>query len=375
LVAIAKRLMFTVRTSDTVSRHGGDEFIILLSSVEDADDAARSAQRVLEVLGAQHRVDSHDVEISASIGISVYPDDGFDADSLVQCADTAMLNAKKHGRNNYSFFKPHMNAQALERRFLERGLREALSRSELLLYYQPKMDLTTERMVGVEALIRWCRPKRGMTLPREFLSVAEQSGSIVPIGKWVLGEVCRQARDWRDANLPPITLAVNISANELLSKGFVDGIRSALQESGLESQYLELEMTEIALMKDLQTAAPLLRALRDMGVRLTLDHFGTGPSSLNSLRYFPIDALKIDRSLVSGLGVSDDDRAIVNAVIQMGRSLHLRVIAEGIETQAQFLALRSQQCAQGQGHYFRQPVPAKEFAKLLSTDFCRTLAI
>jgi EAL domain-containing protein (putative c-di-GMP-specific phosphodiesterase class I) len=298
-----------------------------------------------------------------------------DAETLVQSADVAMLNSKKHGRNNYSFFKPQMNEQALERRFLEGSLRHALERHELLLYYQPKMDLKTETLIGVEALIRWCRPKQGISLPRDFLPAAEQSGYILPIGRWVLREACRQARHWLDAKLAPVTVAINISAAELLGKGFVDNIRIALQDSALEPQHLELEITETALMKDLPAATLLLHSLRELGVLLTLDHFGTGPASLTCLRQLPIDSLKIDRSLVDRLCKHGEDGALVSAVISMGRSLHLRVIAEGIETQEQFLALRSRQCAQGQGHYFRQPVPAHEFARLLETDFCTTLAI
>jgi diguanylate cyclase (GGDEF)-like protein len=374
LQSIAKRLVAAVRSSDTVSRRGGDEFVVLLSRVAYATDAALSAQKILACLSIPHCIEQHELQITASIGIGVYPDDGADAETLVKNANVAMLCAKEQGCNNYGFFRPHMNEYAIERRFLECGLRHALARKEFVLHYQPRVDLRSEAVVGAEALIRWCRPKRGVVRPSEFMSVAEQSGYIVPIGRWALHEACRQARRWQRAEFAPIPVAVNISAIELRSKGFVEGVRAILQETGLEPAFLELEVTECALMKDWQSAAAALHALKSMGVQLSLDHFGTGSSSLTYLKRFPVDALKIDRSLVRGLCVSADDASMVNAAIGAAKSFHLRVIADGVETRGQVLALRSQQCAEAQGFYFREPVPAHEFATLRGAVFGATKA-
>jgi diguanylate cyclase len=263
-----------------------------------------------------------------------------------------------------------MNERTIERRFLECGLRHALEREEFVLHYQPQMDLRTEAIVGAEALIRWRRPKRGIALPAEFMSVAEQSGYIIQIGLWALREACRQARSWRDAGLASIPVAISISAIELRSRSFVESVRAILLETGMEPQCLELEITELALMKDWQSIAAVLHALRNMGVQLALDHFGTGSSSLTHLKRFPVDALKIDESLVRGLRTCDNE-AIVDAVISAGKSFHLRVIAQGIETREQFVALQRLQCLEGQGPYFREPVAANEFTRLLEGR-CRT---
>jgi diguanylate cyclase (GGDEF)-like protein/PAS domain S-box-containing protein len=367
LMSIAERMITDVRASDTVGRQGGDEFVVLLSSVTHAQDAVVSAQKILASLCAPHFIERHNLQITASIGIGVYPDDGIDATTLLRNTSTAMLSAKQQGRNNCVFFKPHLNERAIERRFLESGLRLALERQEFVLYYQPQIDLQTEALVGAEALIRWCRPRRGMVLPSEFMSAAEQSGYIIPIGLWALREACRQAKGWQDARLAPTPVAFNISPIELLSKDFVKCVRSILRDTGLEPHWLELEISEIAVVKDLKATFDVLRALKDMDIRLTLDHFGTGSSSLTDLKRLPIDALRIDRTLVHGLVTSIDDANIVNAVINTGKSFHLSVIADGVDTRGQFLALQNQQCTQGQGRYFREPVPASEFAKLLET--------
>jgi diguanylate cyclase (GGDEF)-like protein/PAS domain S-box-containing protein len=373
LLSVARRLVASVRGSDTVSRHGGDEFVILLSTVTHAEDAALSAQKILTALGMPHRVKERDLQITVSMGISVYPDDGTDAETLVKNADVAMLNAKDNGRNNYQFFKPHMNEHVLERQSIESGLRHALGRREFELHYQPKMDLETEAVTGAEALIRWRQPRRGMVLPDKFIPIAEQCGYIVPIGRWVLREACRQTQDWLEADLAPMPVAVNISAVELRSKDFVPGVRAALRETGLNPRYLEFELTETALMHDPASTIAVLHALKDMGVRLTLDDFGTGYSSLSYLKRFPIDALKIDKSFVRGLCTNADDANIVSAVINMGKSFNLKVIAEGVETREQFLRLQAQQCAEGQGCYFREPIAASEFAKLLGSDLSATV--
>jgi EAL domain-containing protein (putative c-di-GMP-specific phosphodiesterase class I) len=307
------------------------------------------------------------------MGIGIYPEDGTDAETLVKNADIAMLNAKNNGRNNYQFFKPDMNEHALERQSLESGLRHALDRREFELYFQPKMDLETEAITGAEALIRWRQPEQGIVLPEKFIPIAEQCGYIVPIGRWVLREACRQTKSWLDADLAPMSVAINISAVELRSKGFVQGVRAVLHETGLDARFLEFELTETALMQDPKSTIAVLHALKDMGVRLTLDDFGTGYSSLSYLKRFPIDALKIDKSFVRGLCTNASDANIVSAVINMGKSFGLRVIAEGVETREQFLRLQAQQCAEGQGHYFQAPVAAHEFAKLLGSDLSATV--
>jgi diguanylate cyclase (GGDEF)-like protein/PAS domain S-box-containing protein len=373
VVSIAQRLVSCVRSSDTVSRQGGDEFVILLPSVERAEDAALSAQKILTVAGMPHRLEEHDLEITLSIGISIYPDDGTDAETLVRNADIAMLNAKESGRNNYQFFKPAMNQHALERQSIEGSLRHALDRGEFVLHYQPKMDLSAETLTGAEALIRWQQPERGIVFPRNFIPIAEQCGYIVPIGRWVLREACRQRRSWLDAGLAPIPIAINISAVELRSTNFVAHVREILRETGLESQYLEFELTETAFMQDPESTVAVLRELKSMGIHLTLDDFGTGYSSLSYLKRFPIDSLKIDKSFVHGLCTDSDDSKLVSAVINLGRSFHLQVIAEGVETREQFLALQARDCAEGQGYYFQKPIEAGEFAKLLGADLSTTV--
>src|ERR1700738_2801780 len=373
LLSVAGRLVASVRSSDTVSRQGGDEFVILLSTVAQAEDAALSANKILTALAMPHHVEEHDLQITVSMGIAIYPEDGTDAETLVKNADIAMLNAKNNGRNNYQFFKPDMNEHALERQSLESGLRHALDRREFELYFQPKMDLETEAINGAEALIRWRQPEQGIVLPEKFIPIAEQCGYIVPIGRWVLREACRQTQSWLDADLLPMSVAINISAMELRAKDFVQGVRDVLQETGLDARYLEFELTETALMQDPASTIAVLRALKDMGLRLTLDDFGTGYSSLSYLKRFPIDALKIDKSFVRGLCTNAGDANIVSAVINMGKSFGLRVIAEGVETREQFLRLQAQQCAEGQGHYFQAPVAALEYAKLLGSDLSATV--
>jgi diguanylate cyclase (GGDEF)-like protein len=372
LRSIAERLVANVRATDTVSRQEADQFVILLSGLAHAEDAALSAEKMLASLSMPHRIEDHDLQITATIGISVFPHDGSDADTLARSARIAMLNAKEQGHNSYAFFKPHMNEQTIERRFLECGLRHALDRQEFVLHYQPQIDLQSEAIVGAEALIRWRRPKRGMALPAEFMAVAEQSGYIIEIGLWALREACRQARSWRDADLAPIPVAIKISAIELRSQSFVENVRAILLETGMEPHCLELEITELALVGDWQSIAAVLHALRNMGVQLSLDHFGTGSSSLTQLRRLPLDALKIDESLVHGLCTGDNE-AIVDAVISTGKSFHLRVVARGIETREQFLALQRLRCLEGQGLYFREPVAANEFARLLEGDYCTTI--
>jgi diguanylate cyclase (GGDEF)-like protein len=367
LRSIAQRLVACVRHSDTVSRQGGDEFLLLLSFIEHAEDAALSAQKILAALALPHRIDGHDLHSSVSIGISIYPDDGQDAETLVKSADTAMYHAKENGRNNYKFFEPAMNARAVQRQSIEAGLRGALERHEFVLHYQPKTNLRSGKMVGVEALIRWEHPELGLLLPAQFVPIAEDCGLIVPIGRWVLREACLQARAWQQAGLPPITVAVNTSALELRAKDFLENVRATLEDTRLEPCYLELELTESVLMRNAESTGALLQAIADLGVKLAIDDFGTGYSSLSYLSRFPIDTLKIDQSFVKQITSNPDDATIVSAVINMGKSLRQSVIAEGVETPEQHAFLLAQHCDEGQGYYFGRPVAAAALATLLQT--------
>jgi diguanylate cyclase (GGDEF)-like protein/PAS domain S-box-containing protein len=368
LQAVACRLFTCVRSSDTVSRHGGDEFVILLWEVRHAEDAAIAADKILQALREPHRIDQHEVHVTGSIGVVTYPDDGTDTETLTKNADYAMYHAKYCGRDNYQFFKPEMNTRAAERQALEGDLRHVIERQDLLLYYQPKINLATGRIVGVEALIRWRHSRRGLVPPAQFIPVAEECGLIVPIGRWVLREACRQARAWQDAGLPAIRIAINISAVEIRAPDFVSSVASSLTDTGLDASRLELELTETSLMQDATSTAAVLRALKDLGVHLALDDFGTGYSSLSYVQRFPIDTLKIDQSFVRDLATDAGAANIVTAVISMGNSLHMRVVAEGIETREQLEFLQIHGCPVGQGFYFSRPVPAQEFAKLLERD-------
>jgi diguanylate cyclase (GGDEF)-like protein/PAS domain S-box-containing protein len=365
LQSVAQRLTACVRASDTVSRQGGDEFVILLSEVKHARDAAVCAEKILLALRTPHIIDQHELHLSVSIGIVTYPDDGSEGETLLQNADFAMYHAKDSGRDNYQFFKPDMNLRAVERQSLENGLRHALERQEFVLHYQPKMHLATGTIIGVEALIRWLHPQRGLVPPVQFIPIAEESGLIVPIGRWVLREACLQARDWRDAGLAPLRIAINISAVELRAKDFVASVHAVLKETGVQPSCLELELTETFLMQDPKSTAAVLQAIKDMGVKLALDDFGTGYSSLSYLKRFPIDTLKIDRSFVRDLTTDADDASIVSAVISMGKSLHMRVVAEGVETPEQLAFLREHRCPEGQGYYFNRPMAAAELTPLL----------
>jgi diguanylate cyclase (GGDEF)-like protein/PAS domain S-box-containing protein len=367
LQSIAKCLVDCVRGSDTVSRQGGDEFVVLLSEVEHSEDAAITARRMLQAVAEVHPVGQHDLHITTSIGLSVFPDDGLDAETLIKNADTAMYQAKENGRQSFQFFKPAMNVRAVERQSIEEALRTALERKELALHYQPKINLRTGAITGAEALIRWTHPTRGPVSPGQFIPVAEDCGLILPIGNWVLREACRQARAWLEVGLPLASIAVNISAMEFRHESFLEGIFAALEDTRLEPKFLELELTESVLMKRAESAASVLQTLRASGVQLAIDDFGTGFSSLSYLRKFPIDALKIDQSFVRQISTAPDETTIVTAIISMGRSLNLRVVAEGVETQEELAFLQAHQCDEAQGYYFGRPVHPEQFAKLLET--------
>lgn len=363
LQAVARRLLGCVRGSDTVSRHGGDEFVVLLSQVRRARDAAVSAEKILLALGTPHRIEQHDLHLTASMGIATYPEDGADAETLMKRADLALLHSKDAGGNSYRFFKPGMNARAIERQLLEQGLRHAVARNEFVLHFQPQVDLKTGAILAAEALVRWRHPQRGLVPPAQFIPIAQDCGLMVPIGRWVLHEACRQARVWQqDPNLRPIRIAVNISTAELRNTDFVAAVRDTLTTTGLAPRYLELELTESFLMQDPSSTVAELQALKRMGVRLALDDFGTGYASLTCLKRFPIGRLKIDQSCVRDLA---DDARLVRAMISMGKSLGMRVVAEGIATRRQRSLLQQEGCPEGQGFHFSRPLHAAEFSPLL----------
>ncbi|WON75143.1 putative bifunctional diguanylate cyclase/phosphodiesterase [Nitrosospira sp. Is2] len=367
LQSVAQRLSSCVRHSDTLSRLGGDEFVVLLSNIAHPEDAALIAKNMLAELAAPHLIDHHELHISASIGIGIYPDHGEDAETLLQSADSAMYHSKKSGRSNYKFFEHPMNTRAVRRQSIEASLRRALEREEFVLYYQPKIDLHTQRITGAEALIRWQHPEWGLVPPLQFVPIAEDCGLILPIGRWVLGEACRQAQAWRSAGLAQVTVAVNTSVLEFSAPDFLENIRRTLQEESLEAHCLELELTESVLMRDVEFTGGLLRALADLGIMLAIDDFGTGYSSLSYLRQFPIHTLKIDKSFISQITPNRGDAALVSAIISMGKSLNLRVVAEGVETREQSQFLRDQHCDEGQGFYYGNPMTAETFATLLQT--------
>jgi diguanylate cyclase (GGDEF)-like protein len=368
LQSVSSRLLTNVRSSDTVGRQGGDEFVVLLPEIAHREDAATIAEKLLLALAAFHSFDEHTVRISCSIGISIYPEDGQDAGTLIHSADMAMYHAKGNGRNNFQFFKPEMTVKAVERQLIENSLCDALEKSEFVLHYQPIVILDTGQIAGVEALLRWQHPVRGLVYPDQFVRIAEQCGLIVRIGRWVMREACRQARVWRNAGLPAFTMSVNVSATEFGDKDFLPGIRTILSESGMASHSLKLELTEGVLMKDLETTDVVLHALKEMGVQLAVDDFGTGFSSLSYLRQFPIDILKIDRSFVQQITDDAAGVGIVTAILGMGRSLGYTVVAEGIETETQKRFLKFHACEMGQGFLCGRPVPAAQIAQLLQAS-------
>ncbi len=367
LRSVAKCLVSCVRNSDTVSRQGGDEFVVLLSEIKQPSDASIIARKMLAAVTASHSFDQHGLQLTASIGMSSYPDDGEDAETLLKNADTAMYEGKKRGPNNYLFFKQDMNDRTIERQSIEADLRGALNRKEFVLHYQPKINLKTGKITGAEALIRWQHPDRGLVSPLQFIPVAEESGLILPIGQWVLREACRQARGWIDAGLHAVPVAVNVSSLEFRSEGFLENLRAILKDTCLDPRYLELELTESVLMQHAESSAAVLRALKSIGVRLAVDDFGTGYSSLSYLKKFPIDSLKIDQSFVNDITTDTDDATIVSAVITMAKTLKQCVIAEGVETEDQVAFLQAHGCDGAQGYYFSKPVVSDEFAKLLET--------
>lgn len=365
LQSIAGRLVACVRREDTVSRQGGDEFVVLLSEIDAPEEAAVLAMRMLKAVASVHSVDERDLHITASIGVSIYPEDGVDAEALIKHADTAMYQAKETGRQTFRFFTPEMNARAVARQSIEEELRRALQQNELELNYQPKVNIETGVITGCEALVRWRNPIRGLVPPAEFIPVAEDSGLIRPIGDWVLSEACAQAGTWSKAGLRFGRMAVNVSAVQFTDERFVERLFQILEQSDVRPSLLQLEITEGVLMKRVEATATKLQSLREKGIQIALDDFGTGYSSLSYLRRFPLDILKIDQSFVSQIGAMADDTALVTAIIEMARALNLVVVAEGVETKEQLEFLAAQKCDEAQGYLFSRPVIADAFARLL----------
>jgi diguanylate cyclase (GGDEF)-like protein/PAS domain S-box-containing protein len=361
---IGKRLLDCIRASDTVSRQGGDEFIVLLPDVDHPQDTAAAAKRMLEAVAGVHSIFQHNLQITCCIGASVYPDDGHDAETLIKNADTALYQAKEDGHSSYQLFDSTMNVRAVERQFIEQNLRRALAQHEFELHYQPIIDLKTRAITGAEALIRWNHPTRGLISPAQFISIAEDSGLILPIGTWVIEEACRQVRDWVNAGLPKLTMSVNVSGLQIQGGNFVESLSSILLDIGLDPRVLELEVTESLLMKRPEIAAAILRAVREKGVRVAIDDFGTGYSSLSYLTRLPLDTLKIDQSFVRQITTTPHETSIVTAIIGMGQSLKLRVVAEGVETAEELAFLLAHNCDEAQGFYFSRPLPSAEFVKL-----------
>ena len=369
LQEVARRISSVGRISDTVSRRGGDEFVVILPDLETVDDAAVIADNLLEVISDPCMIDGNEIEITTSIGISIFPEDGCEGDHLIKHADAAMYHAKKNGRNNYQFFTNEMNKLALERISIIQKLRHAEERKEFYLHYQPQMDLRSGRIIGVEALLRWNNPEAGMISPGHFIPIAEETGLIIPIGEWVLREACRQNSEWRMLGLPEITVAVNLSAVQFRQNNFIEMIKSVLCEYSLDPSGLELEITEGAVMHNAEASIALLLELKAMGLQLAVDDFGTGYSSLSYLKRFPIDKLKIDQSFVRDITVDSDDAAIVSTIINMARTLKLKVIAEGVETAEQLSFLKHQKCDEMQGYYFSKPMPPEKISSLLVSGY------
>jgi diguanylate cyclase (GGDEF)-like protein/PAS domain S-box-containing protein len=367
LKSVAKRLSSCVRAPDTVSRQGGDEFLILLQNVHKPEDAATSAVRVLQAVAEVHSIDNCDLYVTASIGICLYPDGGSDAETLIKNADTAMYQAKKNGRHDYKFYSKDMDIPVEELESLEQSLRHALDRNELTLHYQPKIDLKTGAIAGTEALTRWMHPTRGTVLPGQFIPIAEKSGMMLPIGAWGLGQACMQARTWADAGMPAKTMIVNVSGEQFHRGDFLEALFAVLNSNGLDPGSLELDLTETVLLNHPERTAFILKSLRDKGVMVSVDNFGTGRSNLSSIQKLPLSALKIDRSFVRQITTVPGGASTVGALIDLGRSLNLRVIAQGVETPEDLEFLWAHNCDEAQGNYFSRPVPPDQLTRLLQS--------
>ena len=374
---VSDKLQKCIRASDTASRLvennadamiarlGGDEFVILLSDIKEPEDAAMIARRILHEIPEGFNLEGHRVAVTTSIGISIYPTDGQSAEELLKHADSAMYHAKETGKNNYQFYKESLNVAVKERFSIEHGIQEALAREEFILYFQPQVELSTLQIVGVEALIRWLHPQKGIIPPDKFIHIAEESGFIIDINKWVIQAACQQNSNWRKAGLKPMRIAVNLSGYHFARQDIIHTIKDALQEANLDAHNLEVEITENVLMQDTKETISILEELKDLSLRIALDDFGTGYSSLSYITAFPVDIIKIDRSFVMGCTLQQNNLVIIKAIIAMGHSLGLKIVAEGIETEEQFLLMKELGVDEGQGFYFSPPVSNDAFAKLL----------
>jgi diguanylate cyclase (GGDEF)-like protein len=367
LKEIGQRLKQCLRDSDTVARLGGDEFVVLLEELDDQKHVSGVAHKIQTSLVMPFATLGQEFHVTASIGISTYPTDGEDEQTLMKNADIAMYRAKEEGKNNFQFYSKELNEHSLERLTMESNLRRALERNEFRLHYQPKIDLRSGQITGVEALLRWQHPDLGMVAPAQFITMAEETGLIVPIGKWVLQTACGQNKAWQDQGLPRLSMAVNLSARQFSDENLLQDITSIVKESEMDPTLLELEITESMLMLNVEKAIRTLDALNEMGIRLAIDDFGTGYSSLSTLKRFPINSIKVDRSFIRDLPGGADDQSITEAIIAMGRTLSMTVIAEGVETKEQADYLRAQSCDEYQGFYFKKAMPADELAMLLQT--------
>jgi diguanylate cyclase (GGDEF)-like protein len=367
LKGMAERLRAVLREGDTVGRVGGDEFVLILNDQVNEEMVYRAMQRIAAKVAEPIVVDGKELYVTCSAGVSLYPQDGRDVDTLLRNADAAMYRAKEHGRSNFQFYTSEMNERVSDRLALESALRRALERREFLLHYQQKVDLRSGEIIGAEALVRWLHPEWGLVRPARFIPIAEETGLIVPLGEWVVHEAARQARAWRDAGLDPGVVSVNLSARQFRQEGLVRAVSRVLEETGLDPAALEMELTESMVMHNVESAIATLQGLKSLGVSLSVDDFGTGYSSLSYLKDLPIDALKIDRAFVRDIatGAESQDGILAQAIISLGHAMHLKVIAEGVETDAQVRFLKRHGCDQVQGFLYGEPVPPGEFARLL----------
>ncbi|MDR4503394.1 MAG: EAL domain-containing protein [Candidatus Scalindua sp.] len=368
LIEVAKRFVNTVRKNDTVTRHGDDEFTLLLPGITHAEDAAEMANKINETVRHPITLESHELHITTSIGIALYPVDSKDADTLLKSADIAMYHARDQGRDNFQFYKPPLQTNAYARMAMVNDLRQALKRKEFMVYYQPQMDIKSGRIVGMEALARWRHPDKGIIYPAEFLNTAERTRMIVPLGEMILKAACAQNKVWRDAGFTPLRVAVNLSTLQFNQQNLIEMVVQALNETGMEPNLLELEVTENTSMKNADASSYKMRELVDVGVHISIDDLGTGLCSLSYLKKFPLSTLKIDRSFVNEVIFDVNDSVIIMAFIAMAKNLNLKIVAEGVETQEQLNFLKQQDCDEIQGFLFSEPVTADEFEKLLEQD-------
>jgi diguanylate cyclase (GGDEF)-like protein len=365
---VADRLLAQSREGDMVARMGGDEFVVLIENQEDLQDIAACAKRLVEQLSAPYDIGRNGCHVTLSIGISVFPSDGSDSQALLKAADVAMYRAKENGRNNYLYYSPSMNVHTAERLELESDLRHALERGEFLLHYQPKVEVATGLIIGIEALLRWRHPLRGLISPMDFIPLAEETGLIVPIGEWVLATACARTKAWQDKTGAKLGVAVNLSAQQFADPMLLSRLTQIIHASGLDPSSLELEITESVVMSHGASAVTALEKLKSAGVQIAMDDFGTGYSSLAYLKRFPIDTLKVDRSFIRDIPSDSGDMKITRAIIAMAHSLKLKVVAEGVETADQLRFLQAQRCDAVQGYFLFRPVPEEQVAAVLELN-------